>query len=141
MQDWEKFYKPIPVEDIPPLSEHAKQHGLNPQNMGEIEDANGYGKVAGVCGDTMEMWIKVRDDKHEIVDETGFRTDGCYSSRACGSALTCIAKGLTMDAILKLSPADVIEELDGIPEKHCSILAISALFRAVGDYMLKSGKW
>ena len=137
MDDWKEKYIPLEEHNLPPISEHAREHGLNPKNMAELENADGYGKVEGVCGDSMEFWLKF-DESHKVTD-IGFMTDGCYSSVACGSACTCIAKGRTIEQLMELSPADVLRELDDIPDRHCSILAMSTLFRALGDYLNKKG--
>jgi len=138
MKDWKSLYRPAPEEQMVELPEKVIRHGRNPENMGKISDANGHSRVEGVCGDTMEMWIKVGPDG--TVGEIGFMTDGCISSRACGSVAACIAKGRDIDGIFEISPADVLRELEGALEKHCAILAVSTLHRAVADYMLKTGK-
>ena len=44
-------------------SDKVLEHFTNPRNVGTIENADGYGKVGNpVCGDLMEMFIKVEDD-------------------------------------------------------------------------------
>ena len=42
-------------------SETAIEHSMNPRNIGDMEDADGFAKVTGSCGDTMEMWLKVKN--------------------------------------------------------------------------------
>jgi NifU-like protein involved in Fe-S cluster formation len=44
--------------------EIAFQRWLNPLNMGTIKDADGYGRVAGTCGDTMEIFLKIEEERH-----------------------------------------------------------------------------
>ncbi len=56
-----------------------------------IENPDGYGKVGNpVCGDLMEIFIKVKDEK---VDEIKFRTFGCGSAIAVSSMVTEMAYG------------------------------------------------
>ena len=53
-------------------SKEVMEHFMNPRNVGVIENPDGYGKVGNpVCGDLMEIFIKVNDNK---VDDIKFRT-------------------------------------------------------------------
>jgi len=56
-------------------TEKVMDHFRNPRNMGEIKDADGFGKVGNPkCGDVMAVYIKVKDEK--IID-IKFKTFGC----------------------------------------------------------------
>ena len=55
-------------------SETVIDHFMNPRNLGDMENADGFAKVTGSCGDTMEIWLKVKNGA--IADAT-FMTDGC----------------------------------------------------------------
>ena len=67
-------------------SKKVMEHFMNPKNVGVIENPDGYGKVGNpVCGDLMEIFIKVKDEK---VDEIKFRTFGCGSAIAVSSMVT-----------------------------------------------------
>ena len=110
----------------------------NPRNMGKIENPDGIGKVGNTkCGDVMWIYIKVKDEK--IVD-CKFETFGCVAAIATSSALTELAKGKTIDEVLKISNKDVADELGGLPpiKMHCSLLAEEGLKSAVRDYRKKS---
>lgn len=65
-------------------TEATIDHALNPRNLGDMEDADGFGKVTGPCGDTMEIWLKI---KNAIPVEATFLTDGCGTSISAGGAL------------------------------------------------------
>jgi len=52
------------------LSEKVVDYGNNPRNYGTLAKPDGYAKIKGPCGDTMEMFLKVRNDK--IVDITKY---------------------------------------------------------------------
>ncbi len=121
-------------------SEKVLDHFMNPRNVGTIEDADGYGKVGNpVCGDLMEMYIKVEGD---VIKDIKFRTFGCGSAIATSSMVTEMAKGMNVDEAFKITRNDVADELDGLPPKkmHCSNLAADALQAAIKDYKSKKEK-
>ncbi len=116
-------------------SEKVMEHFRNPRNVGVIEDADGRGKVGNpVCGDIMEMFIKVKDDR--IVD-IKFRTFGCGAAIATSSITTELVKGKTIAEALELTNRAVAESLGGLPPQkmHCSNLAADALHEAIKDYL------
>ena len=112
-------------------------HFTNPRNVGEIKNPDGYGKVGNpVCGDLMEMYIKVEND---IIKDIKFKTFGCGSAIATSSMVTELAIGKHIEEALKLTRNDVANELDGLPPQkmHCSNLAADALHAAIEDYKKK----
>ena len=118
-------------------SKKVMEHFMNPRNVGTIENPDGYGKVGNpVCGDLMEMYIKVKDD---IITDIKFQTFGCGSAIATSSMVTELAKGKHTDEAMEITRGDVASELDGLPPQkmHCSNLAADALHEAVKDYMSK----
>ncbi len=115
-------------------SDKVMDHFRNPRNVGVIDDADGVGKEGNpMCGDIMELFIKVKDDT--IVDAK-FRTFGCGAAIATSSMITEMIKGKSIEDALKISNKAVAEALDGLPAKkmHCSVLAADALKKAVDDY-------
>ncbi len=115
-------------------SEKVLEHFTNPRNVGTIENPDGYGKVGNpVCGDLMEIFIRVKDD---IIKDIKFRTFGCGSAIATSSMVTELAKGKHVDEAMKITRNDVADELDGLPPRkmHCSNLASDALHEAIKDY-------
>ena len=120
-------------------TEKVMDHFRNPRNVGEIEDADGVGKVGNpVCGDLMWIYIKVGKNKEgeEIIDDIKFKTFGCGSAVSTSSMITEMAKGMTLEDAYKISRADVADELDGLPpiKMHCSNLAADALQAAIDNY-------
>ena len=79
MQDMKEVY-----------SEKTIDHFLNPRNLGGIPAPDGFGRITGPCGDTMEICLKVRDNR---VMNASFWTDGCGTTIASGSMVTELAKG------------------------------------------------
>jgi nitrogen fixation NifU-like protein len=121
-------------------SKKVMEHFMNPKNVGVIENPDGYGKVGNpVCGDLMEIFIKVKDD---IITDIKFKTFGCGSAIATSSMVTELAKGKHVDEIMKITRNDVADELDGLPPQkmHCSNLAADALQAAIKDYKNKEKK-
>ena len=121
-------------------SKKVMDHFMNPRNVGIIENPDGYGKVGNpVCGDIMEIFIKVKDD---IITDIKFKTFGCGSAIATSSMVTELAKGKHVDDAMKLTRNNVAEKLDGLPphKMHCSNLAADALHEAIKEYKSKKMK-
>jgi nitrogen fixation NifU-like protein len=115
-------------------SELVMEHFTNPRNVGVIEDADGIGKEGNpVCGDLMEIFIKVKDNR---IDDIKFRTFGCGAAIATSSMVTEMVKGKTLDEALEVSNQAVAKALGGLPpiKMHCSNLAADALHKAIEDY-------
>jgi len=116
-------------------------HAQNPRNVGNISDADGYDSVTGSCGDTMEIWLRVRDG---IIRQATFWTDGCGTTIAAGSMVTELVKGKTIASALKITQQDVLDALGGLPaeSKHCALLAANTVKGAIRDYTaMKREPW
>jgi nitrogen fixation NifU-like protein len=125
---------------MPIYTKKVMDHFMNPRNVGELKNPDGFGKVGNpVCGDLMEMYIKVEDEK---ISDIKFKTFGCGSAIATSSMVTELAKGKTVDEALEITRKDVADELDGLPPQkmHCSNLAADALHEAIKDYKKKKEK-
>jgi nitrogen fixation NifU-like protein len=136
-EDFEKFAKQL--QEI--ILEQAKntysevviEHWQNPRNFRPTEKPDGYGKVKGICGDTMEMFVKMKNGK---IAECSFLTDGCGTTIACGSVATEIAIDKTFtEALAIVSGESILKKLEGLPEEstHCAFLAAETLRRALAD--------
>ena len=114
----------------------AYERWLRPQYTGVMDHPDGYGHVAGSCGDRIEIFLRFEEDK---VKEATFRTDGCGSSLVCGSFAAELALGKTPDEVAEISDETVLETLGGLPEedRHCAFLAADTLQAALDDYMRK----
>jgi len=120
-------------------SELVMEHFMHPRNVGVIEDADGVGVEGNpVCGDMMEMFIKVRPED-EVIEDIKFRTFGCGAAIATSSIATEMIKGKTIEEALALTNKAIAEALGGLPpiKMHCSVLAADALKAAVADYRQK----
>jgi nitrogen fixation NifU-like protein len=115
-------------------SETVIDHFLHPRNLGPMEDADGLARVTGPCGDTMSLFLRVRQGK---IAEARFMTDGCASTIACGSMVTQLVEEKPIAEALKISPVDVIEALGGLPASsmHCAVLAARTLQEAISNLL------
>jgi len=116
-------------------SEKTLDHFRNPRNVGSLEgDDVAIGRVGNpVCGDLMEMYVRINDDR---IEDIKFQTFGCGSAVATSSMITELVMGKTLDEALEVTRADVADALDGLPpvKMHCSNLAADALHDAIKNW-------
>ena len=122
-------------------NEKVMDHFSNPRNVGEIENADGIGKVGNVkCGDVMYIYIRVgKRNGDEYVEDIKFKTLGCAAAIASSSMTTELARGKSLNEALKISRDDINEALGKLPtpKYHCSILAADGIKKAIEDYRSK----
>lgn len=129
--DWVKeIQQEIIDKERQTFSEKVIDEFQNPKNFCKLKNANSSGKITGVCGDTMEIFLKI--DNNEIINAS-FLTDGCGATIACGSFITQMIKGKRVKDVLKITDKDLIDALDGLPDEnlHCARLAVSTVHRAL----------
>jgi nitrogen fixation NifU-like protein len=120
-------------------SEKLMEHFMNPRNVGVIENPDCHGKGGNpVCGDLVEIFIKVKDNK---IDDIRFRTFGCSAAIAVSSMVTEMAKGKLLAEAMKIAHEDIADELDlSAQKRHCSNLGADALHAAIRNYWAKKEK-
>jgi nitrogen fixation NifU-like protein len=103
-----------------------------PQNLGIMDEADGYGLQFGSCGDTMEFFVRLNGRR---IEQVSFMTDGCGPTLACGSMVTQMALGKSLAEAAAIEAAEVIIALDGLPPEHvhCATLAVNTLYEALAD--------
>ncbi len=118
----------------PVYSETAVDHMNNPRNAGMISSPDGQACITGPCGDTMQIWLRVRDG---VIEQASFWTDGCGTTIAAGSMVTELARGKRALEAYSIRQQDVLDALGGLPDEsvHCALLAANALKQAVQDYL------
>lgn len=119
--------------------EVAFQRWLNPLYMGRMEDPDGYGRVTGSCGDTMEIFLKFENNR---VREASFTTDGCGGSAVCGSFAAELSLGKTPDELVEVTGEEILRTLGRFPkeDEHCCFLAAGTLQEALNDYMIRESQ-
>jgi len=110
---------------------------LNPVNLGVLEHPEGHAKVTGPCGDTVEIFLDIEEQR---ITRATFTTDGCGPAVASGSMATQLAIGKTLDEARAITQETILEALGGLPSesKHCALLAANTLASAIAAY--QSGK-
>lgn len=108
----------------------------NPQNQGEIADADAVGTVGSPeCGDMLRMWLKFTEkDGKKVIDRASFQAFGCQTAIAVASIATELLKGKTPEEAQKLSASDLAADLGALPPMkiHCGQLVEDALKNALG---------
>jgi len=114
----------------------AFERWLNPLYMGSIDNPDGYGRVTGSCGDTMQIFLKFENDR---ISEASFQTDGCGSSAVCGSFAAEMALGKNPEEITEITGEKILGKLGGLPkeDEHCAFLSAETLQDALHEYMVK----
>jgi nitrogen fixation NifU-like protein len=123
------------------FSEIFVDHATNPMNVGSIPDADAYASVLGPCGDNMEVWFKVKDDR---IKQITFWTDGCGATIACGSIATELARDKTLGEALAINAEVIARSLGGLPGNHihCAGLASLTLKKTIIEYInLQKEPW
>jgi len=108
-------------------------YGTAPRNNGTMSHPDGHAKFKGPCGDTVEIFLRVKSGK---IEDIRYTTDGCMTSHAAVSAATEMAKGKSPGDCLKISQSAILDHLGGLPEsdQHCALLASITLHKALRDY-------
>lgn len=102
----------------------------SPRNSGVLEDADAVG-IAGTPGSGRYVILHLKLD-HDRITQARFQSHGCGVTIACASAVTVLATGRIREECLTLQPAEIAEELDGLPadKGHCAEFALAALRNA-----------
>jgi len=114
-------------------SEKVIERWLNPRNLGKIRKPDGFARIKGPCGDTMQISFRVKDNR---ISKIKFITDGCASSIASGSMATELAQGKKLEEAAEISQQKILKTLKGLPEEsvHCALLASNTLKEAIRNY-------
>lgn len=114
-------------------SNRAREYDEKRINVGKIKHPDAYFRFTGICGDTMEFYLKIRLG---IIVDAKFQTTGCTAARASGSALTKIIKGKTLKEAEEINPEVIIDHIGGLPplKVHCACLAKTTLEKAIEQY-------
>ena len=114
-----------------PYSEALRDHLANPRNAGALEDADADAELTNpVCGDRLRLTLRVRAGR---VREARFLAYGCPPTLACGSALTELLQGKTLEDAARLTREELTHALGGLParKRHAAALAVETLQAAL----------
>ena len=98
-----------------------------------VPHPDGYGKRVSSCGDSIELYLSVRDDRIRAIS---FLIQGCLNTNACANTLASLVEGKSVAESWQLTPADIMEYLQTLPAEHthCAELAVESLHQALKDY-------
>ena len=101
-------------------------------------EPDGYALRTGVCGDTVEMFVQVRDGQLERIS---FQISGCLNTVACCNSVAYLLEGRPVDDAWRLTPELLIDFLQSLPadHHHCAELVAGALYTALQDYQQRRG--
>jgi nitrogen fixation NifU-like protein len=102
---------------------------------------DGYGKKTGDCGDTVEIFLSVHDDR---IDTITFEVNGCMNTNACANTVAHMAEGKNLSAAWEITPEKVAEYLETLPPDHfhCAELAVGAFYLALSNQQeIRKNPW
>ena len=136
-EDIDEIVKNLQEAILAGYSQRFKDEFFNPRNIGTIENPDSHVRITGVCGDTIEMSLTIRDER---IHDIKFTTDGCGATIVCASYVTRTAQGKSVEEALRIEPDDIDQYFEGLPEehKHCAKLAVITIRAAVEEYRNKS---
>ncbi len=120
-------------------SEQVIEHFEHPRNVGEVEKPSARAQVENpACGDVMQLSLRVQDGR---ITEARFRTKGCVTAIACGSALTEMLVGRGMRDAERFKREELVSALGGLSNEtmHASHLCMDALRAALRQLGKASG--
>jgi NifU-like protein involved in Fe-S cluster formation len=107
----------------------------NPQNMGELADADRVGTVGNAdCGEMLRLWVKFKEQNgKKVIDRATFQSFGCETAIAVASLATELIRGKTAEEALALKTSELAGELGPLPPMkiHCAQLVEGALRSAL----------
>ena len=126
----EKIQNEVYEQERMIFSDRVIKEYNDPKNIGKMPQPDVFATLTGWCGDTMEIYLKM---DHDIIEDISFMTDGCGATIACGSMLTSMVKGKSVEEVKAITDNDLIAVLEGLPEEnlHCAHLAIITLEKAL----------
>src|SRR5579859_2517670 len=107
----------------------------NPQNMGEMANADRVGTVGNAdCGEMLRLWVKFKEQNgRQVIDRATFQSFGCETAIAVASLATELIRGKTAEEALALKTEELAGELGPLPPMkiHCAQLVEGALRSAL----------
>jgi len=99
----------------------------HPRNAGTADRRDATARLENpACGDILELSLRLEGDR---IADIRFRAKGCVPAMACGSAITELAMGKTVDVARAIGRKELVQKVGGLPEAsgHAAHLAIDTL--------------
>ena len=122
-------------------SDNVIRNWIDPSHRGRIETPQGYSDVTRSCGDGLELFLRINQDR---IIEARFASSGCICTIAASNMTAVLAEGREIYDAFDIEAQTVMDALGGLPpgEDHCAELACTALREALRHYLsFKSEPW
>ena len=117
-------------------SKKAIEYYIQKPYMGILPNADQVSEMTGTCGDTMGIYLEV---KNGIITDAKYEVLGCAGAVSAAMAIVDLIKGKSLEYAQKIGDSDVFKLLEEIPEEkhHCIQLAVKTLHKALNEYESK----
>jgi nitrogen fixation protein NifU and related proteins len=119
--------------------ENILDHFKHPHNKGTLDDYTfNIRKHNPVCGDNIELFVKVED---RIVKDVKFNGNGCAISVAAASMLTEKIKNMNLQELENLKESEVLEMIGvplGVVRVKCGLLSFKILKEGLKKMEIKN---
>jgi nitrogen fixation NifU-like protein len=116
-------------------SDTLLDHFRHPRNYGDLTAPDiSYESLNPLCGDRIRIQVRLNDS---IVEEAGFKGDGCAISLAAASLLTELIRGIRIDELSSFSDDRLIAALASDIKRAriaCALLPLEALRAGLKAY-------
>jgi nitrogen fixation NifU-like protein len=105
----------------------------HPGHAGTLDHPDALARCENpACGDVLQLALRCQAGR---VAAVRFQVQGCVPAIACGEAIAVLAEGKTPDEVLRLTPAELVAALGGLPAgaHHAAALALATLAAAVAQ--------
>jgi len=120
-------------------SDKAIRYFIEKPYIGEIPDADQVSEMTGSCGDTMSIWLKM---KNGVILDARYQVLGCPGAIASAMAVVDLIKGKKIADARTLNDGDVFRLLEDIPaqKNHCIELAVKTFRKALDQFTRQSNR-
>ncbi len=107
-------------------------HFQNPRNVGDVEAPDVSAQMENpACGDVLKLTAKLAGKQ---IADIRFRAKGCVPAMACGSAITELIKGKSVEEARQVSREELVCKVGGLPQasahaSHLTLDTLAALLR------------
>ncbi len=117
--DFDTFAEKLQEEIFEDVRKHYSEivvdHWMHPRNFGNLENPDGYARITGPCGDTMEIFLAIEGNK---ITNCRFLTDGCGTTITCGSIVNELAKGKKVSEAKGITRSVILKACGGLPPEN-----------------------
>ncbi|MGA7341549.1 MAG: iron-sulfur cluster assembly scaffold protein [Terracidiphilus sp.] len=112
-------------------SREVLDHFEHPRNAGAVAQPDASVQIENpACGDILKLTLRISGER---IEEIRFQAKGCVASMACGSALTDLVRGKSIEQARALAEEELLDAVGGLPaaSRHAVHLALDALGAAL----------